>query len=192
MALPGKCSLVVFALAACLFAQQPSARHFTELAHLDADTIKLTSTGETLTFLGTWIAPELKHLERVSTSDDKYIRTVDGQAVHLYPETMTLRITVSKRDHLDNSSPIPLETKFNAEELAKSLHFRLRIYRGLEYRIEEPVSAQIIGVPAEVPYGERIYLVKFSLSGVPVEDRLMIEALDPQDHRVTRFSIALL
>ena len=185
-------SIAVLVFGVALFAQQPKVLHFTELAHLDADSVKLTSTGEQLTFLGTWIAPELKGMERVSAGENSYVRTVEGKKVRLYPEKMTLRITVSNRDHLETISPIALDSTLTAEELAKSLHFQLRVYQGLEYRLIDPASARIIGVPPDEPYGERIYLVEFLLQNVPIEDRLMIEVLDPQDHRVTRFTVAML
>lgn len=179
-------------LASGLMAQQGTSRRFTELSHLDSDTVKLSSTGETVSFLGTWIAPELNTMERVSAGEDSYIRTVDGQPVRFYPEKMTLRITVGSKDNLNNLQPVAFETRVSGEELARNLHFQLRVYRGLEFRIVEPVSARMIGVPSNIPYNERIYLVEFLLKGVPVEDRIVIEALDPQGNRVTRFSVALL
>ena len=192
MWLLGRNSLVVVALTIGLYAQQPAALRFTELAHLDADSVKLSRTGEQVTFLGTWIAPELKGMERVSAGEESYVRTLDGKKVRVYPQKMTLRITASSFDHLATVPPVALDTDLSAEELAKNLHFQLRVYEGLEYRVIDPTSARIIGVPADEPYGERIYLVEFLLQNVPVEDRLMIEVLDPQDHRVTRFTVAML
>lgn len=178
-------------LASVTLAQDRYAR-FTDLEHLDNDCVKLSKTGEILNFLATWIAPELKNLERVSDGRRSYVQTIDGERVTQYPEKMTLRISVGNKTKVEGTTPLELESAYSAEELAKNLHFRLRVYNGLEYRQIEPVSAKIIGVPADLPYDERIYLVEFLLDKVPLENRLMIEVLDPHNTRVTRFSISML
>jgi hypothetical protein len=181
----------LFTLTSLAFAQDRTAR-FTDLEHLDNDCVKLTKTGETLNFLATWIAPELKNYERVYDGNRRFVRTMDGERVTQYPEKMTLRISVGNKTKVEGTKPLDFNTEYSAHDLAKSLHFRLRVYNGLEYREIEPMSAKIIGVPADVAYDERIYLVEFLLDNVPVENRLMIEVLDPQNTRVTRFSISML
>jgi hypothetical protein len=50
---------------------------------------------------------------------------------------------------------------------------------------------RMIGVPKEMPYNERIYMVEFPMKDVPIEDRLMIEVLDPSDKRMAKFSITM-
>jgi hypothetical protein len=182
---------LIFALVGLACAQDRSGR-FTDLEHLDNDCVKLTKTGETLNFLATWIAPELKNYERVSEGNRRLVRTIDGEPVKHYPEKMTLRISVGNKTKVEGTKALDFDTVYSAQDLAKNLHFRLRVYNGLEYRQIEPVSAKIIGVPADIPYDERIYLVEFLLDNVPVENRLMIEVLDPQNTRVTRFSISML
>jgi hypothetical protein len=105
---------------------------------------------------------------------------------------MTVRITIGNKTRLDERTPMELESNMSAEELARSVHFRLKVYAGLEYRVIEPESVKNIGVPKDVPYNERIYLVDFALKNVPIDRRLMIEVLDPLDQRVARFSISIL
>jgi len=186
-------SLVPIALAATLAgAQQPQVQRFTALEHLDNDTVKLLPSGEPLTFLGTWISPELAKYEKVKTASGAYIRDAEGQRLTQYPERMTLRITIGNKTLLDDHKPIGLDSNMSAEELARNVHFRLKIYDGLEYRVVEPESVKNIGVPKDVPYNERIYLVDFALQGVPIDRRLVIEVLDPLDQRVARFSVSLL
>ena len=191
MGLRSKLVVFVTVLVSIAGGQQTAAR-FTELEHLDSDAVKLSKTGETVTFLATWIAPELKRMQRVASLNGAYIRTDDGQVITKYPEKMVLRISVGQRTKVAGTTPIDFETQYGADELAKNLHFRLRVYKGLDYRVVEPASSKMIGVPAELPYDERIYLVEFPLKDVTIEERLMIEALDPQDTRVTRFTIAML
>ena len=166
-------------------------RKYTELEHLDNDSIRLPS-GEKLTFLATWIAPELTKFERVDSANGSYVRDANGKRVTRYPDKMTLRVTVGNRTEVSNGKPLDFDSKLSAQELASSLHFRLRVYEGLEYRLLEPLTSKVIGVPKDIPYNERIYLVEFSLKDVPIEDRLVIEALDPEDTRVTRFSVSMI
>jgi hypothetical protein len=185
--------LLPFALASLLAtAQQPQVRRFTPLEHLDNDMVKLNPSGESLTFLATWISPELTQYEKVTTEKGSYIRDAEGERLTKYPEKLTLRITIGNKTVLADRKTMELDSNMSAEELARSVHFRLKIYEGLEFRIVEPESVKNIGVPNDTPYNERIYMVDFALKNVPIERRLMIEVLDPLDQRVARFSISLL
>jgi hypothetical protein len=182
-------SLVLFASLAC--AQQLAPLRYAPLEHLDNDTVVLKRTGETLTFLGTWIAPEIAGFEKVLSPKGTYIRAADGRRVTHYPEKMTLRITIGNKTSLNDHKPLEYDTNLSAEELAKEARFRLRVYKGLEYSVIEPQSVRMIGVPKEMPYNERIYMVDFPMKNVPIEDRLMIEVLDPSDKRMAKFSISM-
>jgi hypothetical protein len=172
--------------------QQTQVQRFTPLEHLDNDTVKLQPSGEPLTFLATWISPELAKYEKVRTAKGVYIRDANGQRLTRYPEKMTLRITIGNKTLLDDKKALELDSNMSAEELARNVHFRLKVYDGLEYRLIEPESVKNIGVPKDVPYNERIYLIEFALKNVPIERRLTIEVLDPLDQRVARFGISLL
>lgn len=183
-----------FALMAAMIAaaQQAEVRRFTSLEHLDNDTVKLSGSGELLTFLATWIEPSLSRYQRVGSGQEAYIRTVDGERVTKYPEKMMLRVTMGNKTLLQERKPLELDTDMSADELARNVHFRLRIYNGLESRILEPMRARMIGVPKDIPYNERIYVVEFRLKSVPVEDRLVLEVLDRRDQRVAKFGISML
>jgi hypothetical protein len=122
---------LLLTLASFAFAQDRSAR-FTDLEHLDNDCVKLTKTGETLNFLATWIAPELKNYERVYDGSRRFVRTMDGERVKQYPEKMTLRISVGNKTKVEGTKPLDFNTVYSAQDLAKNLHFRLRVYDGLE------------------------------------------------------------
>ena len=50
-----------------------------------------------------------------------------------------------------------------------------------------PESVEMIGVPADVPYDERIYRVNMNVGNLPASDRLVIEILSPQDEVLTHF-----
>lgn len=172
--------------------QQQQVQRFTTLEHLDNDTVKLQPAGESLTFLATWISPELAKYEKVRTPSGVYIRDANGARLTKYPEKMTLRVTIGNKTLLDDKKAFELDSNMSAEELARNVHFRLKVYDGLEYRVIEPENVKNIGMPKDVPYNERIYLVDFALKNVPIERRLMIEVLDPLDQRVARFGISLL
>lgn len=183
-------SLLLCASMAC--AQQLAPLRYAPLEHLDNDTVLLKRTGETLTFLGTWIAPDIAGFEKVLSPKGTYIRGADGNRVTHYPEKMTLRITIGNKTSLTDHKPLEYDTDLTAEQLAKEARFRLRVYRGLEYSVIEPQSVRMIGVPKEMPYNERIYMVEFPMKDVPIENRLMIEVLDPSNKRMAKFSISML
>ena len=55
-----------------------------------------------------------------------------------------------------------------------------------------PVSVQLIGVPQDVPYDERVYRVTFDVGDLLVTDRCVLMVLSPDGERLTRFHFNLL
>jgi hypothetical protein len=88
--------------------------------------------------------------------------------------------------------PDPVETDVDTSELIKSLQFRLRINNGgLKTERIEPLEARLIGVPADVPYGERIYRVTFQMPPLSTDARLVLEVLAPNGELLSKFSVVL-
>jgi hypothetical protein len=50
----------------------------------------------------------------------------------------------------------------------------------------------MIGVPADVPYDERVYRINFALDKLPITDRCVLEVLSPTGERLTKFHFDLL
>ncbi len=113
----------------------------------------------------------------------------DGSPVRTYPEFIDFRVTASTRVRLPQESPYPIPCRESVNSYLMSLRFRLKIFRGLQYSVLEPKMVRMIGVPADVPYDERIYRVSFKLPEVPLDERLMLEVLSPSGERVSKFHL---
>ena len=78
------------------------------------------------------------------------------------------------------------------QELLLNLKFRIRAYNGLEVREITPQSIEMIGMPADVPYDERVYRININAGSIPITDRLVVEILSPQGELLTHFPFSLL
>jgi hypothetical protein len=86
-----------------------------------------------------------------------------------------------------------LETDAEPSLLLTKLKFRLKAYDGLHMRIVFPDSSTMIGVPADIPYDERIYRVTFELpEDEPVTERFVLEVLSTKGERLARLHFSLL
>jgi hypothetical protein len=72
-----------------------------------------------------------------------------------------------------------------------SLHVRVKVFQGLNAYEIEPANVELIGMPANIPYNERIYRATFHLNHVPSDARLMLEIFDSKQERISRFHLAL-
>jgi len=50
----------------------------------------------------------------------------------------------------------------------------------------------MIGVPADIPYDERVFRVSFDIGERPVTDRFMLEIYSPEGEQLGRFCFELL
>ena len=73
------------------------------------------------------------------------------------------------------------------QQLLLKLKFRIRAYNALEVREIEPQSIEMIGMPAEVPYDERVYRININAAKLPITDRLVVEIYSPQGELLTHF-----
>jgi hypothetical protein len=85
-----------------------------------------------------------------------------------------------------------ISTDQTPQNLLLKLKFQLKAYHGLQARVIEPESVQMIGVPADVPYDERVYRINFALDKLPITDRCVLEVLSPTGERLTKFHFDLL
>ncbi len=115
-----------------------------------------------------------------------------GQRVHFYPEAISFRVTATGWDDtLLNIGQVPIKAKISLEDLLVNLRFRLVLFRGLKTRSIYPAGVKMIGMPADVPYDERIYGVTFRLDQVPISDRAVLEILAPNGERLQKFHLDL-
>ena len=154
-------------------------------------TLKPSNTG--LTLMATAESPQFEGWHRVVRNSRRTLLDAAGTPVRTFPGSVDFRVTASTRSDrvLPFDKPDPISAT-DANAWLKNLTFRLKIFRGLESRELEPAAMKNLGVPLDVPYDERIYLVSFDLQDVSASDRLVLEVFAPDGQRVGRFHLELL
>jgi len=82
---------------------------------------------------------------------------------------------------------ISVDVADDPQQLLLKLKFRIRAYNGLDVREIQPQSIEMIGMPADVPYDERVYRINIDAGNLPITDRLVVEIFSPQDKLLTHF-----
>jgi hypothetical protein len=136
--------------------------------------------------------PMFLGLRRVTDGDHDKLVGGNGKVVTLYPERVQFRLTASAREKIIDDKPYGTESKLPLDELLVQLHFRLKIFHGLEYRYVQPSYVEDVGMPRHVPYNERIYRIGFQIGKVPIEDRVVMEVFSPSGERLCKFHLDLL
>src|SRR5262245_35879334 len=174
-------------------AQIPNAvRRYTATMPLDNELIELMPGGKKLSMMVTWDCAEIEGWELVTMEDKKMVRDAEGREVKFYPEHMRFRFTIGSKTIIEGRSPLPYDTALRLDELSTCLSFKLKRFHETEATDFYPVSQELIGVPEEMPYNERIYSIDFVIPKVPLEDRFALEVLDPSGNRVAKFPVFLL
>jgi hypothetical protein len=189
--------LLVFALAGFGFAafagtvlKSPAGLHSATPAGYDV--IMLKPSGEILSLMGLIECPELEGAQHISEGLRARIISSSGDTIREFPQHFSFRMTASLRKFLLDGPVGSVVIAEDPRELLLHLKFRVRDYHALESR-ELPVeSVEMIGMPADVPYDERIYRIKVNAGNLPITDRLVIEVLSPQGERLTHFPFSLL
>lgn len=115
----------------------------------------------------------------------------DGAPVRMFPERVDFRVTASSRvTELVGIDEYPMKlTEQSFAEAMTKLNFRLRIFHGIDARVLSPASVNVIGVPEDVPYDERVWRVSFDIGQVPIDDRLVFEVLSAEGERIAKFHL---
>lgn len=146
-----------------------------------------------LYLFATAISPHFEGWRIAESNGRKAVLAPDGSRVQYWPATLQFRVTATfmpddlqdvDRDFLDLNS----DTNLNAYLLA--LRFRMKVFHGIEVTTVEPDAVDMLGMPADVPYDERIWRASFTLpQSVSIEDRIVLEVLDPQGDRLCKFHL---
>jgi hypothetical protein len=154
--------------------------------------VKLQPSGTNLFLLGLIECPELEGAQHVSEGSHARIVAADGSSLDHFPRFLNFRITASlRKELLDSTTDGSINTP-DPRELILKLGFILRGYDGLQSYELHPQSVDLIGVPADVPYDERVFRVSFDVGNRPVSDRFVLEVLSPEGTRIARFHFELL
>ena len=182
-------------LGSALAAQAPSPEmRFHALVPLGAEAYELQGGGwkSMVTLLASAENPQFEGMVRRDVNRRDALFASDGSRVQSYPERINFRVTASLRTRLMEASPFPINASIDANDYLLHLQFRVVIFDGLRQTVVQPESVEMIGMPEEVPYNERIYRIAVDLPHTPVRDRVVLEVRDPDGERICKFHLDLL
>jgi hypothetical protein len=184
-------TLLAALLLTALAPSQTKQYRFQARYPIDSDYIQLVPAKQKMTMFLTWECPEMESWQLIREPSRSVVRNDAGEEMKFYPQELKFRFTISARTRFTERKPLDFETEVNAEEFKKQLTFRLKHFRGLATEAFVPVQAEIIGVPADIPYDERIYRMTFKIPKIPIEDRFAVEVFDVAGNRVAKFPFFL-
>lgn len=170
----------------------PYQRTFRAAVPLGAERIDLSS-GKTMYLLVTAESPRFEGMRALDNGSTKALLRADGSRVQFFPKHIEFRITVTamRPDLLtiDSYGRLNLSpSEINSYLL--NLGFRMLIFHGLEITRVTPESNQLIGMPADVNYDERVFQIGFDLPhAVSTDDRIVLEVLSPAGSRLCKFHL---
>lgn len=156
------------------------------------DVLLVEPSGAVISFLGLIECPELEGAQQISQGTNSKIVNADGETLVHFPRHFSFRITASLRKTVLVEPSDKFTSLETPSDLLLKLKFRLKAYHGLDAREIQPESIQMIGVPADVPYDERVYRISFNVDKLPITDRCVLEVLSPTGERLTKFHFDLL
>jgi hypothetical protein len=151
------------------------------------DVVVLKPSGANLVLMGLIECPELEGAQSVSEGVNKKLVSADGDTIRHFPQRFSFRITASLRKMLMDRPVASVDVSDEPHELLLNLKFRIRAYNGLENHEIVPESVEMIGMPADVPYDERVYRVSVNNVNLPITSRLVVEIRTPQGELLTHF-----
>jgi len=151
------------------------------------DVMFLKPSKATLSLIGLIECPELEGAQHLSEGLHAKLISIDGNTVKEFPQRFSFRITASLQKVFLDIPVRSVDLSDDPQELLLHLKFRVRAYHGLEVREITPQSIEMIGMPADVPYDERIYRININAENLPIIDRLVVEIFSPEDELLTHF-----
>jgi hypothetical protein len=151
------------------------------------DVVVLKPSGASLSLIGLIECPVLEGAQIVSQGSNKKLVSADGDIIRHFPQRFSFRITASLRKMLIDRPVQPVDVSNEPQELLLNLKFRIRAYNALEVHEIVPESVEMIGMPADVPYDERVYRINLNNVDLPITARLVVEILTPQGELITHF-----
>jgi hypothetical protein len=156
------------------------------------EVVQLKPSGANLFLMGLIECPELEGAQQVPEGTKSRLLGADGQGVARFPHQFSFRITASLRKVVLDGPVASVNVPDDPQEMLLKLRFRVKAYNGLEMREITPESIDLIGMPADVPYDERVYRVTVKIGDTPITDRFVIEILSPEGELLTHFPFSVL
>lgn len=167
---------------------------FHSVVPLGTDAVILKPGKHTVYLLAAAESVGFEGMRRIKAGENLYtLLEPNGDPVTAYPQFIDFRVMATRRDlSSPELDPFPLEQPVpDLNQYLLGLQFELKVFHGLECRTLTPAIVQMVGMPGDVPYDERVYRVSFNLGRVPIGDKLVLEVLDPQGLRLTKFHLEL-
>jgi hypothetical protein len=154
--------------------------------------IQLNPSGAQVALLALIECPEIEGAQRVSEGLKATVVSAEGVPLQHFPREFSFRVTASLRKTVLEPPEYAFASGEAPLEFLLKLGFRLKIYDGLRVSVVTPKTVTMIGVPADIPYDERVFRLAFDVGEVPLSDRLVLEVLSPEGEYLTHFCFALL
>jgi hypothetical protein len=154
--------------------------------------IQLEPSGTRVSLLALIECPQIKGARHVSQGLNSRIVLPDGSKLQRFPRNFSFRVTASLRRTVLDPPSSSVAFPSDPENLLLNLKFKLRDYDALVSKEIDPASVRMIGVPADVPYDERVFRVNFDIGNRPVTDRLVLEVYSPDGNEIGKFAFLLL
>jgi hypothetical protein len=166
--------------------------HLHKRIPLGSEALVLEPSHRAIQVLATAEAPQFEGWKLEGRSGNPALIDVSGKRVEQLPRTITFRVTLSARDKVLDSNPLPVESKKSLNEFLLDVHFRLQVFRGMDMRELRPAAAKIIGIPADELSDERIYRVSFDVGNTRPDDRIVLLITDGAGNRISKFHLEFL
>jgi hypothetical protein len=151
------------------------------------DVVVLKPSKAVLSLIGLIECPELEGAQRIADGTHKKLVSADGETIKEFPQRFSFRITASLRKVFLDGPATSVDVGGDPQELLLKLKFRIRAFDGLEVREIVPQTIEMIGMPADVAYDERIYRININAGNLPITDRLVVEIFSPEGELLTHF-----
>ena len=156
------------------------------------DVLVLKPSGVNLALIGLIECPELEGAQSVLEGTHKKLISADGDTIRHFPKRFSFRITASLRKMLIDQPVASVNVGDEPHQLLLNLKFRIRAYNALESHEIVPESVEMIGMPADVPYDERVYRINLNNVDLPTTARLVVEIRTRRGELLTHFPFSLL
>ena len=192
---PRSCAMLVLVLAFSTFAAAQNLSdvgyHFERWTPLGTETMVLKPSGDRLSMLLSLDSAFMDGATKVMDGGKAVLRQVDGTVLERFPSEISFRFTIGSRTYLQDKDPNVLETKLSASDIQDHVQFELLVFDGLQEVSLKPKEVTMLGVPASIPYNERIYKVTFPVDHVSMQRRMKLLILDPGGNRLVKYQLAI-
>lgn len=159
---------------------------------LGTEKIRLQPSQRQIDLIASAESSSFEGVERRDSPPKPRLVNANGSPVSFYPAEVAFRLTATTLNRLkDEDPPLEVNTAQDTNTFLLELHMRLKVFRGLDAYELEPSEVELIGMPAAIPYEERIYRATFNLDHIPADARLVFEVFDSNDERISRFHLEL-